>query len=152
MSEKRYTLDKSNFPEDDYSVIARLTPFTDQPYGAREAATLSDFMHLQNKDIEIEDDQLFVQLRLGRLAGEAVWKEAAYALHQGLARMAISPVITAGADITSQICNAPTLTTVFPKMDHDITIELCKELSNLAYEPLQVFDFDLELQHLVESN
>ncbi len=149
MSEKRFTRQKPNLPYDDYTVIARLTPFMDRPYGLLEATAISDALHLQPKDIEIQDDRLFVRLRLGRLAGEAVWKEAAYSLHCGLAHLAIDPDISAGADATREIIEAPSLAGVFPRMLLDITPDLADELLALADQPVQEVNLDLELQQLL---
>lgn len=151
MSEKRYTKEKPDLPYDDYTVVARLSPFIDQPYGQSEAATLMDALQLEPKDVEVQDDQLYLRLRLGRVAGEdVVANEAAYLLHRGLARMAIDPDISVGVDFTAEVAPCPSLAVAFPYLQNDISEAVDHQLRQLTGQPVQEFNFDLELQHLAD--
>lgn len=150
MSYEQKTRQKPQLPEDDYTVVARLTAFTDNPYSQAHATFLQDSLHLEDHEIELKDETLYVALRVGRQADEAVWQEAAYSLHRGLARLAIDPDIVALADQTKMIDRERKLSESFPYLLNDVTVDLCNEIADLRNHPVENFDFDLELQHLQE--
>jgi hypothetical protein len=150
MPYEQKTRQKPQLPEDDYTVVARLTAFTDIPYNQAHASFLQDSLHLQDHEIELNDDNLYVALRVGRLADEAVWQEAAYSLSRGLARLAIDPDIVALADQTKMIDRGRKLSDSFPYLMSDVTVDLCNELADLRTQQVEIFDFDMELQHLQE--
>lgn len=152
MYNEKVTRQKPNLPEADYTVIARLTAFGDQPYGVAQAIALQDCLHLETREVQLEDNNLFVRLHVGRAANELVWQEAAHVLHRGLARLAITPDIDAGADITSMIDRSRPLSVTFPYLEHDISRDLVNELSSLNTEPVEQFDFDGELRLLAEHH
>lgn len=150
MSYEQKTRQKPQLPEDDYTVVARLSAFTDNPYNQAHATFLQDSLHLEDHEIELHDETLYVALRVGRQADEAVWQEAAFSLSRGLARLAIDPDIVALADQSKMISRERRLSESFPYLQNDVTVDLCNELAALKMQPAEHFDFDLELQHLQE--
>lgn len=150
MSYEKKLRQKPKLPEDEYTVVTRLTAFDEAPYNQAHAAFLQDSLHLEDHEIELNENNLYVALRVGRLALDEVWQEAAYTLQQGLGRLGISPDVVALADQTKMISREQKLSVSFHYLRHDVSIEFNRELVDLRMQPPVHFDFDLELQQLQE--